>query len=108
MEREKSASTCKVLKEKQTPPFTQGHSYHYKALRMKIQRRQRKQKTPGRRQTTHVGDLGGGAFGVVGVLGVVLVGGAELLVHTRPMLGAPHASVLGVGVLTQTAVLSAH
>ncbi len=52
--------------------------------------------------TTHICDQG------VGALGSLLVRAAQLLVHTRLLLGAPHTPVLWVGVLTETAVLPPH
>lgn len=58
--------------------------------------------------TTHIGDLGFGALSVVRILGPLLVRIAQLLVHTRLLLGAPHTPVLWVGVLTETAVLPPH
>ena len=53
--------------------------------------------------TTHISDLG------VRALGVGRIIGAQLLVHTRLLLGAPHTLVLiVVCVLTQTTVLPPH
>lgn len=58
--------------------------------------------------TTHVSDLGVGALDVVRILGALLVGIAQLLVHACLLLGAPHTPVLWVGVLAETAVLPPH
>lgn len=49
--------------------------------------------------TTHIGDLR------VGTLGVAGERIAELLIHTRLLLAAPHTLVLWVGVLTKTTVV---
>lgn len=49
--------------------------------------------------TTHIGDLG------VGTLGVAGERIAELLIHTCPLLAAPHTLVLWIGVLTKTTVI---
>lgn len=48
--------------------------------------------------STHIGDVG---FRALSVLGDRI---AELLVHTRLLLAAPHTLVLWVGVLAETTV----
>lgn len=58
--------------------------------------------------TTHVGDLGVGALGVVRIIAALLLRIAQLLVHAGLLLSTPHTSVGHVGALAEAAVLPAH
>lgn len=58
--------------------------------------------------TTHVGDLGVGALGVVRIIAALLLRITQLLVHAGLLLSTPHTSVGHVGALAEAAVLPAH
>lgn len=58
--------------------------------------------------TTHIGDLGVWALGVVRIIVPLLLRIAQLLVHAGLLLSTPHTSVGHVGALAQAAVLPAH
>lgn len=58
--------------------------------------------------TTHVGDLGVGALGVVRIIAPLLLRIAQLLVHAGLLLSTPHTPVGHVGALAEAAVLPAH
>lgn len=56
---------------------------------------------------THISDLGVRTLNIVGIHDALLRT-AQLLIHTRLLLGAPHTAVLWVRVLTEAAVLPPH
>lgn len=58
--------------------------------------------------TTHIGDLGVGALGVVRIIGPLLLRTAKLLVHAGLLLSTPHTSVGHGGALAEAAVLPPH